>query len=60
VSQRDEVVHKLNDRLNGIAISVELAIRLLAQEPRAAEAREVLHRVAGDCRACADLVKEIP
>lgn len=58
MSDRDELFHDLNDRLNGIMISVELAIRLLKhQEPE--EVATILSRLREDCVVCTDLVGEL-
>lgn len=58
MSARDDVLHDLNDRLNGIMISVELSMRLLEQN----EAKEVAHilaRLRDDCLACNELVHSL-
>lgn len=58
MSGRDDLLHDLNDRLNGIMISVELAMRLLQQkEPK--EVSQILNRLREDCVACNDLVGEL-
>ena len=58
MSGRDDLLHDLNDRLNGIMISVELALRLLQQkEPK--EVGQILTRLREDCVACTDLVAEL-
>jgi hypothetical protein len=58
VTGRDDLLHDLNDRLNGIMISVELALRLLQQkEPK--EVAQILTRLREDCVACTDLVGEL-
>lgn len=54
----DELLHDLNDRLNGIMISVELAIRLHERQD-AAEVGQILTRMREDCLACTDLVAEL-
>jgi hypothetical protein len=55
VSGRDDLLHDLNDRLNGIMISVELALRLLQQkEPK--EVSQILTRLRDDCVICTDVV----
>lgn len=58
MSGRDDLLHDLNDRLNGIMISVELALRLLQQkEPR--EVAQILGRLREDCVVCTDLLSEL-
>jgi hypothetical protein len=58
VSGRDDLLHDLNDHLNGIMISVELAMRLLQQkEPK--EVAQILSRLREDCVVCTDLVSEL-
>jgi hypothetical protein len=57
LSQREDLLHDLSDRLNGILISVELAIALLdADQPTSTEITSVLARVRDDCGACAELL----
>jgi hypothetical protein len=58
VSTRDDLLHDLNDRLNGIMISAELAMRLLQQkDPK--EVGQILARLRDDCVACNHLVSEL-
>ncbi len=58
MSGRDDLLHDLNDRLNGIMISVELAMRLLEQK-ESKEVAQILARLRDDCVACTDLVSEL-
>jgi hypothetical protein len=55
VSQRDELLHDLSDRLNGIMISVELVLRLL-DEREARDVVQILSRVRDDCVASSELL----
>lgn len=58
VSDRDQLLHDLSDRLNGVTISVELALRLL----KGSQGRDVpslLERVLDDCNACSRLMAEL-
>jgi hypothetical protein len=58
VSARDDLLHDLNDRLNGIMISAELAMQLLQQkDPK--EVGQILARLRDDCVACNHLVSEL-
>lgn len=58
MSARDDLLHDLNDRLNGIMISVELALRLL-QQKESKEVGQILTRLREDCGVCNDLVGEL-
>lgn len=58
MSGRDDLLHDLNDRLNGIMISVELGMRLLEQK-EAREVAQILARLRDDCVACTDLVNDL-
>lgn len=55
---RDDLLHDLNDRLNGIMISVELGMRLLEQK-ESKEVAQILARLRDDCVACNDLLSEL-
>ena len=55
---RDDLLHDLNDRLNGIMISVELAMRLL-QQNESKEVAQILARLRDDCLACNGLVNDL-
>jgi hypothetical protein len=58
VSGRDQTLHDLSDRLNGIMISVELVLRLLEGQD-AKEVSQVLARVRDDCVLCTQLLGEL-
>ncbi len=58
MSGRDDLLHDLNDRLNGIMISVELGMRLLEQK-ESREVAQILARLRDDCVACTDLVNNL-
>lgn len=58
MSGRDDLLHDLNDRLNGIMISVELAMRLL-QQKESKEVAQILARLRDDCLACNELVNDL-
>lgn len=58
MSARDDLLHDLNDRLNGIMISVELALRLL-QQKETREVGQILTRLREDCVVCTNLVGEL-
>lgn len=58
MSGRDDLLHDLNDRLNGIMISVELALRLL-QQKETREVGQILTRLREDCVVCNDLVSDL-
>lgn len=55
MSDRDKVLHDLSDRLNGITISVELAVQLLGASG-GSEVSRLLKRVLDDCAACSKLM----
>lgn len=55
MSERDELLHDLSDRLNGILISVELVLRLL-QDRDAKDIAQILTRVRDDCVASSELL----
>lgn len=55
MSNGDDILHDLNDRLNGILLSVELAIQLL-KDKEASEVTQILSRVRDDCSSCSKLV----
>jgi hypothetical protein len=54
-------MHDLADRLNGIGISVELAVRMLQQPDNGKnpDIVRVLTRARDDCSACNDLLGEL-
>ena len=58
MSGRDDLLHDLNDRLNGIMISVELALRLL-QQKESKEVAQILARLRDDCLVCNELVNDL-
>jgi hypothetical protein len=58
VTARDEVLHDLSDRFNGIMISVELVLRLLdGRETK--DVAQILARVRDDCVACSGLLNRL-
>jgi hypothetical protein len=58
VTPRDEVLHDLSDRFNGIMISVELVLRLLDGRDTK-DVAQILARVRDDCVACSDLLNRL-
>jgi signal transduction histidine kinase len=58
VSGSDDLLHDLNDRLNGIMISVELALRLL-QQKETREVAQILTRLREDSVVCNNLVSDL-
>lgn len=54
VTHRDDLLHDLSDRLNGIMISVELVMRLL--DGRDKDIVQILSRVRDDCVASSELL----
>jgi len=52
---RDDLLHDLSDRLNGILISVELVLRLLDGRD-SKDIAQILERVRDDCVASSELL----
>jgi hypothetical protein len=55
MNRRDDLLHDLSDRLNGILISVELVLRLLEGRD-AKDIVQILGRVREDCVASSELL----
>jgi hypothetical protein len=55
MNRRDELLHDLSDRMNGILISVELVMRLLEGRD-AKDVVQILGRVREDCVASSELL----
>ncbi|MFU8816185.1 MAG: hypothetical protein ACNA7W_12620 [Pseudomonadales bacterium] len=55
MKKRDDLLHDLSDRLNGIMISVELVLRLLEGRD-SKDVAQILGRVRDDCVASTELL----
>ena len=55
MSKRDDLLHDLSDRLNGIMISVELVLRLLEGRD-SKDVAQILGRVRDDCVISTELL----
>jgi hypothetical protein len=55
MNRRDDLIHDLSDRLNGILISVELVLRLLEGRD-GKDIAQILGRVRDDCVASSELL----
>jgi hypothetical protein len=58
MNSRDDLLHDLSDRLNGIMISVELVLRLL-EGREAKDIAQILERVRDDCVASSKLLSDL-
>ncbi len=55
MTEPNRALHDLSDRLNGINISIELAVQLLGQDG-SPDVKRLLQRVLEDCAACSQLI----
>lgn len=58
MTDQDELIHDLNDRLNGITLSAELAVRLLSGQGNR-ELKQILERIGEESNECARLLAEL-